>query len=140
MSKRKEELEQSYRNTTYSVFIEDKQYDIKIGNPIPQVVNDLVNKEKFAMVITAWNPRSHLLPLSENNIRNKELKSKLEHYTVFKSMGQGDGSTWPAEESFFILGMSIEAAKVLASEYEQYAFVLCEHDKSASLIFTDVWQ
>ena len=139
MSKRKRELEQIYLETTYSVFIEGNQYDIKIGKPLPQVINNLVVQEKSAVILTAWNPRSQLFPLSENHLRNNQLSSKVAEHKLFESVGRGDDLSWPAEESFFILGIKQTEVDKLAVEFEQYAYVWLEKGKQASLIFSELW-
>lgn len=135
----KKELEQHYLNTTYSVFIDEKQYDIKIGKPLPQVIKKIVNKEKSAVILTAWNPRSQALSLLENKSRNNELNLKLKNYTVLNVVGQGEDPSWPAEESYLIQGIDKNQVDMLAIEYEQYAYVWCESEKPASLIFTHLW-
>ena len=139
MSKRKRELEKIYLGTTYSVFIESKQYAIKIGKPLPQDIKSLVVQEGSAVILTAWNPRSQPLPLSENHSRNNQLSSKLVEHTLYKCMGQGNDSSWPAEESFFILGMKQTEVDKLALEFEQYAYVWIDSDEQASLVFSELW-
>lgn len=138
MLNRKNELEQHYRETVYSVFIENKQFDIKIDKPLPIIIQELINKEKSAAILTAWNPRSQITSESENKSRNNKLHSALNNYTIFKALGQGSDLSWPAEDSFFILGISRKEIEELAVEYEQYAYVWCESNKPASLIFTSV--
>ena len=54
-------------------------------------------------------------------------------------MGQGDDVSWPAEESFFILGINRTEVDKLAIEFEQYAYVWCDNSNTASLIFTEHW-
>ena len=139
MSKRKQELEQSYRETIYSVFIENKQYDITVGKPLPTEIQQLVNKEKTAVILTAWNPRSQELPLEENKSRNIELNEKLQSYIMYTAVGQGKDLNWTAEESFFILGISEKEAEILAVKFEQYAYVWFDINKEASLVFTNIW-
>ena len=135
----KKELEKHYLATTYSIFIENEQYDINIDQLLPKFIEKLVHKEKTAAILTAWNPRSQQLPLSENHSRNNQLSSKLVEHKVYKCMGQGDDSSWPAEESFFILGINITEVEKLAIEFEQYAYVWCDNSNAASLIFTELW-
>jgi len=139
MSNQKKELEQHYLDTTYSIFIEDKQYDIKIGKILPPAIQGLINKESSAVILTAWNPQSQLLSSSANTSRNNQLNSKLKKYTVYKATGQGNDPSWPAEESYFILGLSIDEADKLAIEFEQYAYVWCENNEEISLKFTSLW-
>lgn len=139
----KSELEKHYLDTTYSIFINEEQYDIKIGKPLPSVIQKLLNKEKSAAILTAWNPQSQLLSSKENKARNNDLNSTLSKYSVFNALGQGSGlsdTSWPAEESYFIPGIKKEEANKLAVEYGQYAYVWLESEKPASLIFTQLWQ
>jgi len=138
----KSELEKHYLDTTYSIFINEEQYDIKIGKTLPSAIQKLLNSEKSAAILTAWNPRSQLLSSKENKARNNELNSALNQYSVFRALGQGSGlsdTSWPAEESYFILGIKKEEADILAVEYGQYAYVWLESEKPASLIFTRLW-
>ena len=135
----KKELEKHYLATTYSVFIEKKQYDINIEQPLPKFIEKLVHKQKAAAILTAWNPRSQSLTLSENKSRNNQLIDKLSGYTLYKSMGQGEDTSWPAEESFCIIGINKAEVDKLAIEFEQYAYVWCDDSNTASLIFTELW-
>ena len=135
----KAELEKNYLESTYSVFIEKDKVDIKIGKMLPLIIQSLINKEHSAVILTAWNPRSQTLSLSENESRNLALLEKFDKYTVFKAMGQGEDSSWLAEESYFILGLNKNKAELLAMQYEQYAYVWLERGQSASLAFTRIW-
>lgn len=134
------ELEKAYLDTTYSVLVDGEKYDIKIGKQIPSVINCLFENEneKSAVILTAWNPRSKALSLEENKERNNKLHSYLKNnkYIIYKALGQGKDASWPAEESFFIPGVTRETAEQYAVEYGQYAYVWCEIEKPASLIFT----
>jgi len=136
----KKELEQHYLNTTYSVFIDEKKYDIKLEKPLPPVIQKLVNKEKTAVILTAWNPRSQALSFAENKSRNNELYLEIKNKPVFNAVGQGEEPSWPAEESYFIPGIEKSQADIMAVKFEQYAYVWCENEKPASLIFTHLWQ
>ena len=137
------ELERHYLDTTYSIFINEEQYDINIEKPLPPVIKKLVNKEKSAVILTAWNPRSQSLSSQENKERNSKLKIQLKNFIIFNALGQGSDlsdTSWPAEESYFVLGIKKREAELLAVEYEQYAYVWLESEKPASLIFTHIWQ
>ena len=139
----KSELEKHYLDTTYSIFIDKEQYDIKIGKPLPFEIKKLLDKEKSAVILTAWNPRSQSLSSQENETRNNKLNSALNKYTVFRALGQGSDLSdisWSAEESYFIPGIKKREAEMLAVEYEQYAYVWLESEKPVSLVFTNIWQ
>lgn len=138
----KSELEKHYLDTTYSIFINEEQYDIEIGKPLPSAIEKLVNKEKSAVILTACNPRSQPLSSQENKERNYKLKLQLKNFIVFNALGQGSDlsdTSWPAEESYFILGIKKREAEMLTVEYEQYAYVWLESEKPASLEFTSIW-
>ncbi|GMR16323.1 MAG: hypothetical protein BMS9Abin31_0650 [Gammaproteobacteria bacterium] len=137
----KAELERYYLETTYSVFIDDIQYDCKIGEIAPTAINKLVTKEQPAAILTACNPQSQALSSKENESRNSELKLYLQqhNYSVLKALGQGSGKDWPAEESFFILNIQKQEAEKLAIDYGQYAYVWLEGKKPVSLVFTGIW-
>ncbi len=136
----KTELEASYLDTTYSVFIGKVKYDCRIGEAIPAAVKKLLEKEQTAAILTAWNPRSQVLDSEENNNRNKQLLSELQNnYSVLNALGQGTDNNWPAEESFFIIGLSKEQAEQLAFQFEQNAYVWFEADKAVSLEFSRIW-
>jgi len=138
----KSELEKAYLATTYSVFIDNNKYDINIGKHLPADINDIINKEKSAVILTAGNPRSQPLSPQENKERNFKLKLQLKKFIVFNALGQGSDLSdisWLAEESYFILGINKIEAERLAVEYEQYAYVWLESEKPAALIFTHIW-
>ena len=137
----KEELEQHYLETTYSVFIDNDKHDIKVDEKTPSKINDLIGNNT-AVILTAWNPRSQVFSLAENKSRNNYLKSALikNDYSFYDAIGQGNNSSWQAEESFFITGISKEETEKLAVEYGQNAYVLLESKKPASLVFTRIWK
>ena len=139
MLSNKEELKQHYLNTTYSVFIDDEQYDIKIEQALPQQINRLIREDKTAAIITAWNPRSQKLSEAENKTRNSALRSQLKEYTIFNALGQGCDASWPAEESFLVIGISKEQVELVVVEFEQNAYIWFEFDQQASLVFTELW-
>ena len=134
----KEKLKQHYLTTTYVVFFDNNKYDIRINEPIPSAINQLL-KSQPAAILTAWNPRSQPFPLHENKTRNNYLCALLNNDLVLDALGQGDDAMWPAEESFCILGMTKDEVEKLAVDFGQYAYIWLEHDKAASLEFSDVW-
>ncbi len=117
------ELVSAYFNTKYSVPI--LELDIRIGVENIRLQEILIQYQVDDWVfITAWNPLSKPLPKEENKKRNIELREDLNvaSWTCFDALGQGDG--WPAEESFFVLGISLEDALRLGKKYEQNAIVV----------------
>ena len=139
----KDKLEKHYLDTTYSVFIDDTKYDIKITEPVSSSIKEIINetKEKSATILTAWNPKSQLMSLQQNKKLNIELKETLQknNFTILNALGQGADSSWPAEESFFITGLTQQEAEKLAVDFGQNAYVWLESEKPASLVFSAIW-
>ena len=137
----KEELKQHYLDTIYNVFVVNKKHEIKIGDTVPTVINELLKKAKTAVILTAWNPRSQPFSLQENKSRNNYLRVSLmkNNFSIFDALGEGkdeSGSGWPAEESFFILSIAKEDVEKLAIDYGQNAYVWLEYDKPVALEFS----
>lgn len=144
----KKELKQHYLDSIYTVFVVNKKHEIKIGETVPTVINELLKKAKTAVILTAWNPRSQPFSLQENKSRNNYLRVSLmkNNFSIFDALGEGKdesdsvlGTGWPAEESFFILGIAKEEIENLVVEYGQNAYVWLEYDKPAALEFSSIW-
>lgn len=139
--KAKKQLEQSYLDTTYSVFTNNEKYDLYINQLIPSEIEQLL-ENKSAVILTAWNPRSQALSIEDNMLRNLDLLRSLSNmdYLVFEALGQGADPSWPAEMSFLIIGITQKEAENMAIEHEQYAYVWLEKGKPISLEFSDIWE
>lgn len=75
--------------------------------------------------ITAYNPLSQNLS-DEVNVRSQDaLASELSErsLTFIDGIGMHSSGNWPSESSYLVLGLSLEAAKVLGSKYNQNAIV-----------------
>lgn len=137
------DLEQHYLDTIYFIFIEGKQYGIKIGEENLPVINQLFEKDNktTAAILTAWNPRSQAIDFQQNKLRNSDLYNLLEEkkYCFYEALGKGKDQRWPAEEGYIILGLSKEEADKIAANYEQNAYVWLQQDKPVSLEYTSIW-
>jgi hypothetical protein len=78
--------------------------------------------------ITAWNPRSEETPREENDARNERLRRDLEALGLSWIGAEGIGPTGWREESFLVLGISLEDATALARKYAQNAIVFTRSD------------
>lgn len=138
----KAELEKYYLETTYSVFLNNTQYDCKIGVVLPAAINEILSDALTAAIITAWNPRSQLFDQAENERRNYCFYKELEQagYSVLRALGKGTDNKWPAEESFFIPGINQATAEKYAEKYEQNAYIWLEYNKPVLLNFSPVWK
>lgn len=86
--------------------------------------------------VTACNPWSESLPDAENAMRQARLLQVLRVRSLrwFDGIGQHPSNQWPGESSVLILGLSLVAAKVLAQDFEQNAFVWSGADARPQLV------
>lgn len=86
--------------------------------------------------ITACNPWSESLPDAENSRRHENLLHALRTRSLrwLEGIGQHPGNQWPGEPGVLILGLSLAAAKVLAQDCQQNAFVWSGADAKPTLV------
>ena len=127
---------QAYLETHYRVHGEEP-FVLHIG----QVSSDLLllyerHEVVSAAFVTGCNPFSQKLCEAENRDRQSSLAEELTRrsLTFVKAMGQHPSNEWPGEESFLVLGLGLEAAKVLGERFGQNAIVWCGVDAVPQLI------
>jgi hypothetical protein len=86
--------------------------------------------------ITACNPFSQRLDEQTNLRRQEMLAAELRSRSLVFLPGAGRHPTngWPAEPSFLVLGLALEAAKNLGCHYEQSAIVWAGADAVPRLV------
>ena len=89
--------------------------------------------------ITACNPFSRSLDAHSNQLRQGDLAAELRHRSLSYQSGEGRHPTngWPAEPSFLVLGLALEAAKSLGRCHEQNAIVWSGPDAVPQLVMLD---
>lgn len=120
-------LDLAYRQTLYRVFSEEKTIAVRVGTQ-----NDMLDRlvtrhyQDQWTLITAYNPRSQLQTPRTNQERNEALIKDLWplHLPIFRAVGQDDAGQWPAEESFFVIGMGLQEAIALGQKYGQNAILM----------------
>ncbi|MEM9215860.1 MAG: DUF3293 domain-containing protein [Cyanobacteria bacterium P01_F01_bin.150] len=122
-----EALDLSYRQTLYQVFSDDDTISIRVGHHNSSL-DRLVrrhNQSRWAL-ITAHNPYSQPLTDLENQSRNKSLVKDLWplHLPILRAVGEDQSDQWPAEESFFIIGIRQRDAVSLGQKYNQNAILV----------------
>jgi hypothetical protein len=75
--------------------------------------------------LTAYNPFAKKVDDASNLQRQEALKQEVSRRSLVFLHGEGQHPTngWPAEPSVLVLGLSLEAAKVMGRQYEQAAIV-----------------
>ena len=94
------------------------------------------NRVDSAAFITAWNPCGELLSNEDNQARNNLLLNELNlrSLKLINGFGQDPLGQWAGEDSFLVLGISLEASKKLGAQFEQNAIVWCDKDAIPKLI------
>lgn len=127
---------QAYRETEYRITGEQSLV-LRIAEhnePLSRLYKS--NKLDSCAFITACNPCSRCLSDTGNAHRHEELGRELQSRGLkfFQGEGKRPAGDWPAEMSYLILGLSLEAAKILGKKYEQNAIVWCGSDAMPLLV------
>ncbi len=132
-------LFQAFTETHYIVHHEPP-FTMNIGVFCPDLEKLMAERKTLcAAFITAWNPFAQQLSCTENEARQHTLKANLTErgLAFIDGIGQHPGNNWPGEPSVLILDMGREAAKALAGQYEQLAFVWADQTGVPSLMQPD---
>jgi len=83
------------------------------------------NSVECSAFLTAYNPFAHQVDEEANLKRQEDLRQELSSRSRFFLSGEGQhpANGWPAEPSVLVLGLSLEAAKVMGRQYEQAAIL-----------------
>lgn len=86
--------------------------------------------------ITAYNPRGAVQSDAANDLAHAQLSAKLQNlgHQAIEGSGSEEGSKWPAEKSFFALGLALESAKAIGIHFDQDAIVWVGPDAAPQLI------
>ena len=86
--------------------------------------------------LTAYNPRSTVQSDAANAQGHAELADKLRELGLQAIEGSGseEGTEWPAEKSYFALGLALEPAKAIGIHFDQDAIVWVGPDALPQLI------
>lgn len=142
------ELEAAYRSTHYVVDAgagpgEGALFDpivLEIDVPSPALL--ALHRRRgveCSCFITACNPFSRSLDAHSNQLRQGDLAAELRHRSLSHLSGEGrhPSNGWPAEPSFLVLGLALEAAKSLGRRHEQNAVVWSGPDAVPQLVMLD---
>ena len=126
---------QAFRETEYRVH-GDKPFTLRIGeaSPVLAAVHKRHRVDSSAYV-TAFNPYSEALDDAANAQRHARLGQELRQRSLvaIEGVGRHPSNGW-AETSYLILGLTLEAAKVLGACHEQNAIVWAGADAVPQLI------
>ncbi len=86
--------------------------------------------------LTAYNPRGTIQSDEANDQAHAQLAAKLQELGLKAIEGSGSekGTKWPAEKSYFALGLALEPAKAIGTQFDQDAIVWVGADAVPQLI------
>ena len=86
--------------------------------------------------LTAYNPRGAIQSDEANERGHAELAAKLQalELQAIEGSGSEEGIEWPAEKSYFALGLALEPAKEIGIYFDQDAIVWVGPDAVPQLI------
>ena len=129
-------LLESYRNTDYKVQGQDP-FILKIGQSSEPLLR-LYKQHRCdcAAFITASNPFSQKLDPSINAQRHLDLMADLTSRSLIfiDGVGIGKDPDWPGEASFLVIGLALEASRVLGTKFNQNAIVWCDAEAMPQLV------
>ena len=129
-------LLESYRNTDYKVQGQDL-FILKIGQSSKPLLRLYKHHRcDCAAFITASNPFSQKLDPSVNAQRHLDLKADLisRSLTFIEGVGLGKDPVWPGEASYLVIGLGLEASRVLGNKFNQNAMVWCDSQAMPQLV------
>ena len=133
-------LDAAYRSTHYRVRLPDgRTARIRLDAPNPWMRAYLAAPDTTWAYLTACNPGSKVLPAPENKLRQRALADRLiaADYDFHAGVGEGcPPGAWPAEPSYWVIGIDRAATEALASHCEQVAYLFGRSSGAATLCYT----
>ena len=133
----KQELQEAYQNTNYTIETNGRIISLRIGIENPEWFRFLKdNNFDFYFYITAYNPFSELKSEEENEHANQKLQKKILELELqfLKGVGVSGESDW-AEKSFCVLGGNLEIAIQLGTLFRQNAIVCGSRSETPRLVY-----
>ena len=86
--------------------------------------------------LTAYNPRGTQQSDAANELAHAELAAQLQGLGLQTIEGSGseEGTDWPAEKSYFAMGLDLETSKAVGTHFDQDAIVWVGADAVPLLI------
>ncbi len=127
---------QAYRETAYGI-AGDQPFDLHIDVFSAELTAlHAARRVTCSAFITACNPLSRALDEHSNQRRHDRLRRELERCSLAFVEGTGvhPSNHWPGESSYLVLGIPLEHARELGTQFEQNAIVWSDADARPLLI------
>lgn len=127
----------AYMATDYRLGHSDSDIILNIGKESDRIrlVFDSMGVDCGAF-ITAYNPQGSIQSDEANNEGHSQLANEIERRGLASIEGSGseEGTEWPSEFSYFALGLALEPAKIIGTQFDQDAIVWVGSDCIPQLI------
>ena len=127
----------AYPPTDYRLGYANHDIVLTIGNHQERLAAFFADSDvSCGAFLTAYNPRATEHPMTANVKAHAELAAKLRELglPVIEGSGSEKGSKWPAESSYFALGLALEPTKAIGRHFDQDAIVWVGADAVPLLI------
>lgn len=134
-------LDAAYRRTHYEVTLPGDELltlRVDIANPALKVIHERCGVSCSAF-LTAWNPRSVPQTAALNAAANAELRQRLSARGLESWPGRGHDphGKWEAEESLFVPGLELDAARFHGRHFGQNAILHAVQDAVPRLVWLE---
>jgi len=127
----------AYRATDYRLGHTDQDIVLNIGKHSERLATLFAgNGVNCGAFLTAYNPQGTIQSDAANDQAHAQLAAKLQELGLQAIEGSGseEGTDWPAEKSYFALGLALELAKAIGTHFDQDAIVWVGPDAVPQLI------
>jgi hypothetical protein len=131
----------AFHNTSYRLGHTEHDIVLKVGQYSPRLAELFAARgSTCGAFITAYNPRSTVQADAANQLAHAQLAAQLRALgealgvEVIEGSGSEEGTAWPAERSYFALGLTLDLAKTVGVHFAQDAIVWVGADAIPQLI------
>ena len=127
---------QAYLETEYFAF-GDAPTTLRVSQANPELAAlQNAHDVNCSAFVTAYNPFSQNCSAEFNAASQEALARELKRLglTAIEGIGEHPSNKWPGEPSYLVLGLSLEAAKALGTQYGQNAIVWSAYDATPQLV------
>ena len=132
-------LLEAYRTTQFVAYDGDRQVVATIGKQAP-AMDELLHRlaARSGVFITAWNPRSIVLPRERNVAAAGRLAARVaaEGFRALPHRGISADPAWHPEEGLFVLDIDFAYAIAMAADFGQNAVTAVTLGQPAVLLLT----
>ncbi len=131
-------LTRAYAATHYRIEAPGQTLFLRIGQRDPRLEAALqAQGVSRASLLTAWNPRSHLVPEPENRARQARLERDLAQagWHCWPTVHRDPAGHWPDEPGYCVLGMGASELDAWLVGFDQNAAVVVEPPSVPQLVW-----